>query len=492
MKRFKHSLSHYKLFSCDMGELIPFGLIDTLPGDSFRHSASALVRCAPMVTPPMHPVHAKIHHFYVPLRLLWVDFEKFITGGPDGMDASVFPTITLPNVIVGSLADYLGIPLSATPVTVSALPFRAYAFIWNYYYRDQDLQTELVFSTASGPDTTTNTILQHAAWEKDYFTTARPWEQKGPAVTIPLGTDAPVVSNTNQPTFSGNLAVNQGLIQGNADAGKALNTATPTSTPGTFMTWGTQTGLKTDLTNASAITINLLRQATSIQRFEEHRARFGSRYTEYLRFLGIRASDARLQRPEYLAGGKQTIQFSEVLQTSPTSGDNLLAQMAGHGVAAMRSNRYVRFFEEHGFVISLMNVMPRTIYMQGLSVLWNRRTKDEFWQKEFQHIGQKKVKNKEVYIGHTSPEGTFGYQDRYDEYRRMESGVSGEFRTTLLNDWHFARDFSSDPALNASFVKGVPPERPFAAPSQDVLYIMAQHSLQARRLVSPQGNSFLM
>ena len=174
---------------------------------------------------------------------------------------------------------------------------------------------------------------------------------------------------------------------------------------------------------------------------------------EYLRYLGVRSSDARLQRPEYLGGGKQTIQFSEVLQAA--EGTNPVGSMKGHGLAAMRSNRYRKFFEEHGYVFSFISVKPKTIYAQGLPRTWNGRTKEDFYQKEFAHIGQQEVLNKEVYAAHTKPNGTFGFQDRYDEYRRMESTIAGEFRTTL-NFWHMARIFASDPALNADFVKSVP------------------------------------
>nr|QJB20726.1 MAG: major capsid protein [Microvirus sp.] len=495
MKRSKFSLSNTKLLSCDMGELVPCGLTEVLPGDTVQQATSALIRCSPLLAPVMHPVHVRIHHWFVPHRLVWEDWEDFITGGPDGMDDSIFPTVTFgggTGAAIGSLADYLGVPTGVNNLQVSALPLRAYALIWNEWYRDQDLETPLVVDVGSGPDTTTSLSLQNCSWEKDYFTSARPWEQKGPSITIPLGTTAPVVGvQTGNPMLArvssnGNLNGTLGNIQAEASAnGSNLENAAN----GLGLRIDPNGTLAADLTGASAITVNALREAMALQRYEEARARYGSRYTEYLRYLGVRSSDARLQRPEYLGGGKNVIQFSEVLQTA--EGENPVGEMRGHGIGAMRTNRYRRFFEEHGYVLTLLSIRPKTMYPQGLFRHWNRRVKEDFWQQELQHIGQQEVLNKEVYAAHTSPEGIFGYQDRYDEYRQQESTVSGEFRSSLLNFWHMAREFSSSPALNASFTKCVPTERTFAVPSQDVLYVMAKHSIQARRMVAQVGKSYI-
>lgn len=482
MKRSKFSLSHYKLLSCDMGELIPCGLTEVLPGDTIQHSTSALIRCSPLLAPVMHPVEVRIHHFFVPHRLVWEDWEDFITGGPDGMDDTVFPTITMsvPSApTVGSLADYYGVP-TGTAITASALPFRGYALIYNEFYRDQDLQTERLLRTYSGNDAETGWLyLENVNWEKDYFTTSRPWEQKGPTVTIPLGTSADV---------------RQAAGAGDATIRNAANAFVKLGASSTYVNVSGVTGsvndkLYADLSNASAVTVNLLREALALQRFEEARARFGSRYTEYLRYLGVRSSDGRLDRPEYLGGGKQIIQFSEIIQTA--EGTDPVGDLKGHGIGAMRSNRYRRFIEEHGYIHSFLSVRPKTIYMQGLARHWNRRTKEDYWQKELQHIGQQEVLNKEVYAAHGTPDGVFGYQDRYDEYRRTESSVAGEFRSSTLNFWHLAREFGSAPALNGDFVKAVPTERVFAVPSQDVLYVMCNHKIQARRLVAKVGSSFI-
>lgn len=498
MKRSKHGLSHYKLLSCDMGELVPIGLVEVLAGDSIQQSTNALVRAAPLLSPVMHPLRVSISHWFVPHRLIWEDWEAFITGGPDGMDASVFPTITSPvstGFAEGSLADYLGVPPGVDELEVSALPFRAYAMIFNEWYRDQDLQTELPLSVASGSDVTTNTALQNAAWEKDYFTASRPWEQKGPAITIPLGDRADVKGiaiSTDDTTGTINSNVNV------RETGGTTGTYDHMLYNSSGQDWGIEvtTGVNTtaspdifaDLTGASAVTVNVLREALALQRYEEARARYGSRYTEYLRYLGVASSDARLQRPEYLGGGTETIQFSEVLQTA--EGTDPVGTLRGHGISSMRSNRYRRFFEEHGYIISCLTARPKAIYADGLERHWNRRIKEDFWQRELEHIGQQEILNKEVYAAHASPDDTFGFADRYAEYRTGVSNIAGEFRSTL-NYWHFARQFGSAPALNADFIKCVPTENPFAVPSEHVLQIMARHSIQARRLVTGNASSFI-
>lgn len=504
-----------------MGQLIPCGLREVLPGDTFQHSTSALIRTTPMNAPVMHPTHAKIHHWFVPNRLIWDDWEKFITGGEDGMDASAYPymEVTTPGYTVGSLADYLGLPTgrpsSSGTWTHSALPFRAYALIWNEWYRDQDLQTKLVVSKASGLDTTTSKVLQNVAWEKDYFTTARPWTQKGPEITVPLGIEAPVkgigVSNQTYADTNAQVWESGENTQQTYASAKPIDAATADRLA--FIEQGLSPdgnevvpNIRVDLEEATGATINELRLAFALQRYEENRARHGSRYTEYLALLGVRSSDARLQRPEYLGGGKQTLQYSEVLQTSPTTdGDDEIGvgNLKGHGIGALRSNRYRRYFEEHGWVISFISVKPTTMYMNNLERHWNRRTKEDFFQKELQHIGQQEVLKKEVYVPSATPTEsglleTWGYQDRYDEYRRAESSVAGEFRTTL-DYWHMARKFAGTnnaqiPALDANFIKSDPTDRIFVLPesTSHTLQMMVNHSIQARRIVASSGRSFIL
>lgn len=500
MKRGKFSLSHYKLLTCDQGVLVPCGLMEALPGDTFQQASHALVRVSPLLAPMMHPVEVRIHHWFVPFRLLWDNWEPFITGGPDGDDQSVFPTKTVNagSGVLGGLSDYIGVPQSSTNTrVVSALPYRAYTMIFNEWYRDQDLVTELALSKADGDDNTTNSSVQNVAWEKDYFTSARPWPQKGPDITIPLGTTAPLLMDGTDPSLlriasTGALNSVSGAI-GSTGSGVVGNLS------GTAAQMDVTPHTVADLSSASAASINSLREAFALQRYAEARAQYGSRYTEYLRYLGVRSSDARLQRPEYLGGGKQTLQISEVLQTSPTTdGDDLegVGNLRGHGIGAMRSNRYRRYIEEHGYIMSLMSIKPRTMYFQGQARTLNRRTKEDFYQKELVHIGQQEILNKEIYAdlaagtATNQRDGVFGYQDRYDEYRRMESSVHGLFQTTL-NFWHMARDFSSQPTLNGDFVKATPTVRVYAEQTQDPMWVMVNHSVQARRLLPNVGKNFI-
>lgn len=483
MKRNKFSLSNYKLFTADMGELIPIGWYEALPGDTIQMATNMLVRANALLAPVMHPVDVRVHHFFVPNRLLWKDWEPFITGGPDGLDSSEWPHLLLETVQGGSVLDYLGVPPgSYTGIDVSALPLRAYQLIFNEYYRDQDLENPVAISDNSGPDFSTDRSLNNVAWEKDYFTSSRPWEQKGPGVTIPLGERAPV---------SGTLVVSDGSTQGGVGATGAertMNVLNQTIGDGPFsIPPGT---LEADLSAASAITLNALRAGAALQRYQEARARFGSRYTEYLRSLGVISSDARLQRPEYLGGGRQTIQFSEVLATAE-AGSTKVGDLKGHGITAVRSNRFRRFFEEHGIVMSLMSVRPKTMYNDGVHRSLRRRVKEDYYQKELVHLGQQAIEKCEVYAAAETPSETFGYQDRYDEYRRLPSTIAGEFRQTSLNYWHLGRQFASEPALNESFVKCVPSKRIFAEQGEDTLYCYAKNSIQARRLLPAVGDSFL-
>lgn len=489
MARNKHTLSNYRLLTADMGGIYPVGLVEVLPGDAFQHSTSLFMRFSPMAAPVMHPVTVRLHHFFVPHRLLWPEsegggWEQFITGGPDGNDAQTVPTYNTTGT-AGDLWDYFGIPLVAG-APLSALPIRAFNRIYNEWYRDQDLVTERA---------DTDVTIPLCAWEKDYLTTARPWAQKGTAVTLPLGTTAPVVSTGVNIQWDGSGSMTD--IDMHALTGSA-NVQMASAPAGTeALRFGSTTGLEADLSSASATDINTIRRAFALQRYQEARAQYGSRYTEYLRYLGVKSADGRLQRPEFLGGGKSQVAISEVLQTANEAASDRygVGDLYGHGVASVRSNAYRRHFQEHGYQMTLMSVRPKAMYTEGADRTWLRRDKEDFWQKELEHIGQQEVYDGEVYMDATPTVAemyaTFGFSDRYAEYRHQQSKISGEFRS-LLDYWHLARQFGAKPTLNQSFTDCNPSKRIFNVQTNDTLWVAAQHRLVARRMVTNDTRSRIL
>lgn len=470
-----HNLSHYKLYTAEMGWLIPAGCIEVMAGDEFRHQTSVMVRMSPLAAPVMHPISVRIHHFYCPTRILWPSgqqgWEDFITGGPDGTDTSLVPQIKTTG-LKGDALDYLGCPLKAD-VDVSSLPLRGYNMIWNEWYRDQDLQAAMTDFNL--------TDIRAIAWEKDYFSTARPWAQKGAEVTLPLGTQAPVQFEGSNDFGAGGATHVAGTAPSSTWSGTAPNVRS--------------TGIFADLTAATAAKINDLRRAAALQRFAENRARLGSRFPEYLRFLGAPPVDGRLQRPELLGSSSSQMAISEVLQTANEAGATTprfgVGDLYGHGVAAARGNRYVRSFPEHGYVYTMVSVRPRAMYTQGLDRTWLRRTREDYYQPELAHIGQQQVKEQEVYATTDNAANVFGWQDRYEEYRYQRSTIAGDFRQQL-NYWHMGREFQAAPALNATFVKCEPTKRIYNEQTQHALWCMASHDLRARRIVTADRRGRLL
>lgn len=506
-KRAKFNLSNFHNCTFKLGYLYPVNLFEVLPGDSIQFSTSVFLRLAPMVVPVMHPVYLHLSSFFVPSRVLWSGFEDFITGGPDGTDTSVLPTLTLnaTNSPVGALADAFGIPVQmlqdGKSFTVNSLPFLAYYMIWNEYFRDQDLNEAVDLLKLTGTPSFVMG-LSRPSWAKDYFTTARPWPQKGPDVSVPVNLTAagePSISATivgnGTPKFDG-AGLSYVSVNGNLSS-TLEKTVLAASTSGKGAAVWTDPALKVNIDYSSgnpelgSVNINDLREAFALQRFEEHRSMFGSRYEDLLRYLGVRPQDARLQLPEYLGGFSAPVQFSEVLQTSSDAERSGVGDMYGHGIGATKGRRIRRFIPEHGYVMSLLTVRPIPVYSQGLERLWSKENRFDFWQKEYEHIGQQEIRNSEVYAdGDTAQDkATFGYQNRYDEYRRGVNIITGEFRTNQ-DYWTMARIFASRPTLNGDFVTCMPTDRIFQVNEQnsDQCYAMVKNNIIAKRLVSKNGN----
>lgn len=478
------NLSHEKKLTCNMGELVPIFCEETLPGDKFRVNTEMLLRFQPLISPIMHRVNVYTHFFFVPYRLIWNEWEKFITGGEDGKAAPVYPTFegnlqygqtNIDNVFAsGSLMDHFGIPVntfvgsSANQRKLSLLPFRAYQLIWNQYYRDQNLQSPIDFSLASGAlsyedhetELTKLLTIRKRAWEKDYFTSALPWAQRGDQVLLPLQGEAPV---TGVPLLreasSHSIQSSDAILSHSAGTGALMYETANGQTLEIF------NGLEADLTSASSTTITELRRAYALQRWLEKMARGGSRYVEQmLHMFGVKSSDARLQRPEYLGGGKLPVQISEVLQTSQSEETGTpQGNMSGHGFTAGVNNGFTRYFEEHGLVIGIMSILPRTGYMQGVPKMLMKDDRFDYFFPEFAHIGEQEVKTHELYYNpEVNPtDSDFGYQRRYAEYTVRNDMVAGDMRTTLKH-WHMCRDFSNKPQLNSAFVTSDPTTRIFA------------------------------
>jgi hypothetical protein len=466
LKRSKHSLSNLEVQTFDMGELIPIGITEVLPGDGIRHKTDAVIRTLPLNAPLMHEVEILITHTYVPYRLIWDDWEDFITGGDDGLDSSVLPTIDFSGspVAKGDLAHYLGLPIGFNS-TASALPFRAYAKFWNDHIRDEELQTELVIDTTSGPDTTTSTLLKNVNWARDRFTGSHASEQLGAAIGLPLGSTADVLS-------AGMPSSNQQITRFGSDPYnvKINNQADSTK-------------LYADLSGASAATINELREAIALQKFAEMRQIYGSTYEKLIEHdFGVTPQDNRLQNSEIISRGRGVLQFSEVLQTGVDSTDAGVGTMKGHSIAAVRSNRYKKFFPEFGYLMSYVAIRPKPVYSQGVDRHWLKSTKEDYFNPHLQNMGMQEITNREIKYDHATPDGTLSYEPRYNEYRSKHNKYKGEFDDTL-NYWHMGRKFATDPALNSSLITCVPTGRVFQQTATDNILGMFRHSMQARRLV---------
>ncbi len=482
-------LTHDKKMSFNMGQLIPNCVIETIPGDNFNINSNNLIRLAPMLAPMMHKVDVFQHFFYVPTRILWPSAPEFFSENEN--NPPVFPTIDVNEIAQqqsqilnpGDTLDYFGIPTRqySEALPISAVPFAGYAKIWDEFYRDQNLQPKIDFNLTDGDNTSLflannlNTPLIRA-WEKDYFTSSLPFVQKGSPVTIPLGTSADITyDNTGTTYLKSNLGqtlvfpgIADAKVQGfGGDIGQLEQKGAGTS-PNIGLRIDNSEQLSVDLSSATSATINDLRLAFKMQQYLELSARTGTRYTEYLRgHWNVMSSDRSLQRPVYLGGSKSPLIVSEVLQTSETNtAVTPQGNMSGHGYAVSNANSFNYKCEEHGYIIGLVSILPKPVYMNGIHKHFLRKNKFDFYHPVFANLGEQAVQNIELFVSDdpVADYGTFGYQARWAEYRDLPSTIHGQFRTDL-EFWHMARDFSSLPQLNANFIECDPTTRIFAVQS---------------------------
>lgn len=535
----KFNLSHQNLLTADMGKLVPFYFEEVLPGDEFRVKTDAVIRLAPMLAPIFGEVDFYTHYFFVPNRLVWDNWEDFITNGLEsGTSSAVWPYLvgsTGDNWSVGSLADYLDVPVADAAGTngasvvspngkyFSALPFRAYDLIWNEWYRNEFLQNPLTISKADGADSTTNIALQSRSWKRDYLTSALPFVQLGSPALLPIFANSNI--DVNVFGTSDGLRLTNGtnsyyLLNSGNDNKHPFHTGTASSviSTGTTVAAGyvtpnagvagvvqdpAKSGLKgtVNLYTQTTLNVNEVRLAFQLQRMMERKARSGNRYVEYLAAsFGVRSPDARLQRPEFLGGGKSPVMISEVLQTSAGTQSSPQGNMSGHGFGAARTHAFSKAFTEHGMILGILSVVPKASYFQGRPRKLYRTTYTDYYQPELSHIGEQGILNSEVMVNSTNSSNVanetevFGYQPRYEEYRRHLSGVHGDYRTSL-NYWHLGRQFGSTYVpLNSDFVSCNPSKRIFAAGDQGdrPCWIEMFLDVKAIRPLSRRGNPGLI
>lgn len=460
IQRSSFDRSHGYKTTFDAGYLVPVFVDEALPGDTFNLQLTAFSRLATPIFPIMDNLHMDTHFFAVPLRLLWENFERF-NGAQDNPDDStdfLIPEIdSVSGYANGSLSDYFGLPTQVPNIKHSAMWHRAYNLIWNQWFRDENLQDSLPVPIDDGPDDPSLYSLQRRGKRFDYFTSGNPFPQKGPAIELPLGETAPVLSDGGGVTFSiGGNAPYQ-LAGGGVDSNATWSSVPPAGAA----TWS-DPGLYTDLSSATAATVNQLRQAFQIQKLLERDARGGTRYTEIIRaHFNVTSPDSRLQRPEYLGGSSSPININQIAQTQSSDTVTPQGNLAGIGTAVLDRHGFTRSFTEHCVILGFVSVRADLTYQQGLDRMWSRKTRYDFYWPALSHLGEQAILNKEIYAqGTAEDDDVFAYQERYAEYRYKPSKITGKFRSNdagSLDAWHLSQDFATLPVLDSDFISENPP-----------------------------------
>lgn len=489
-------LTHDVKLSGKMGNLIPVLALECIPGDSINISQESLVRFAPLISPVMHRMDVSIHNFFVPNRILWpedganVGWENFIVG-----NGGAPPTINLTGGVTAEgnkFLDYMGVPPFVAPAVtsteISALPFAAYQRIYNEFFRDQNLIPEVFSTLTDGLQTNvvrdSLLVMRQRAWEHDYFTSALPSAAFGADVDIPLG-DVILKQPHNEgiwrealgaPTTAGDVLVNAGGNTTNSIAGNPNISYDPNGS-----------------LEVAATTIKDLRRTFKVQEWLELLGRSGKRYVEFLKaFFNVDSKDKRMQRPEYINGSKTPVVISEVLNTTGETGGLPQGNMSGHAISVGNGGNGNYYVEEHGWIITILSIIPRSAYMQGIPRSFLKTDNYDYYFNQFAHIGEQEIQLKELYAYTAAGNSTFGYIPRYAEYKYMPNRVAGDFRTTLLH-WTMGRKFGTAPGLSQDFIEIDPDAdeltRIFAVEDgTDYLYMHILHKIHARRQMPVFGN----